>query len=445
MNAPQPPVRVGQAARPPPPVRPPVRPKVSARFTAAALSGHSALGLVFGALIHLICLTGTLSVFADELKLIEQPAPAAGALHAGALEHAVAWTSSRIPAGATLYATAPVTPRQRLTLTAFGGGGEHAWIADADGRPVPARTPWTDFVTRLHMTLTAPAPWGSLLVGVGGAALLAIVFSGVLSHPRIFRDAFRLRLSGSRRLREAELHNRLSVWGLPFHVAVTLTGAFFGLINLTATTTAALAFHGDVARVYAPLSAPVVTPDPRPAPPADLGAMVAHARAAVPGSRLYYVGLERTGTRGAAYTVEVTAHGRLPRGEQFYFNSAGREIGRGRFATGSLGRQAYSAAAQVHFGVFGGLPVRIAYGVFGAALTYICATGTTIWLTRRRDGGRPAPRLERAWTCWTWGVPLLLILAAVASPWASPVSVFWLGLAPLLLGGQLVPLRGRAL
>jgi len=415
--------------------RPSIWPKVAPRFTAAALSGHSAVGLAFGALIYLICLTGTVSVLVDEMKLVEQPAPAAGALQPGALDRAVASVLKQAPATATLYATAPSTPSQRLTVTTYGGG-EHAYLAGADGVAIPARTPFTDFVTALHMTLTAPAPWGSLMVGLGGAALLSLILSGVLSHPRVFRDAFRLRLGGSERLREAELHNRLSVWGLPFHVTVTLTGAVFGLANLTILAVAALGFHGDTARVYAPVSGPAVVADPRPAPMPDLEALAQRALRQAPGGRLGYIGVERAGTAGARIIVEVAAPGRLPRGEDFYFDGAGRQIGRGRFVTGSVGMQAYSAAAQLHFGFFGGLPVRLVYVALGAALTFISASGVTIWLARRRDRGKPSPRLRRAWMAWTWGAPASLALAALASRVLPPEPVFWASAGLLQLGAQ---------
>lgn len=408
----------------PPPRRAPW-PRVSPRCTAAALAGHSALGLAFGAIVYLVCLTGTLSVFADELKLAEQRAPRPTVYAPGALDRAAAQALRQLPPGATLYLTAASTPRERLTASTYGPDGERAWIADAQGRLTPERTPWTDWLVALHMSLTAPAPWGTLAVGLAGAALLALIGSGVLAHPRILRDAFRLRLSGSARLREAEWHNRLSVWGLPFHLTVTLTGALFGLASLTATAVAALAFHGDVARVYRPLTGPTVAADARPAPAPELEGLVARATASRPGSRLVYVGLEGAGTRGARVVVEVTAPGRLPRGEDVIFDGCGREIGRGRFASGGLGLQAYAAAAQLHFGAFGGLPVRLAYGVLGAALSYVCATGVTIWLLRCRDRGRPAPRLERAWAGWTWVAPAAIALAAIASPWLPPGQVFW--------------------
>ncbi len=248
----------------------PGRWKLSSRLVATALDSHSVIGLTFCALIYLICFTGTLSVLVDELKIVEQPAPAAAQLHPGMLDDAVAAVLAREPSPPALYAVAPTTPRQRLTVTAYGPGLERGFLAGPQRSIVPEQTPFADFVTDLHMTLTAPEPWGSVIVGITGAALLALIISGVLAHPRIFRDAFRLRLNGSRRLHEAELHNRLSVWGLPFHVAITLSGALFGLTSLAVTTIAALGFHGDAARVLSPITGPSVSADPQPAPLPDL-------------------------------------------------------------------------------------------------------------------------------------------------------------------------------
>ncbi len=404
--------------------------KIPPRFVAAALDSHSVIGLTFSALIYLVCLTGTLSVLVDELKLLEQPPPGAAVasakLDAGALNAAVTATMAHEPSATAIYALAPTTPSQRLTLTAYGPDGENAFIADQHGSVVPQHTPFTDFVTDLHMTLTAPAPWGSLIVGITGAALLALIISGVLAHPRIFRDAFRLRLDGSQRLREAEIHNRLSVWGLPFHIAVTLSGALFGLANLTVLTVAGLGFHGDTERVLTPIVGPPVAADSRPAFLPNLGALVSRAQAAVPNSRLGYVGVERPGTRGARITVEVGTSERLPRGDAFYFDAQGRQIGRGRFMTGPAGLQVYSGAAQVHFGFFGGLPLRLIYVLLGSALTYVTASGFTIWLERQSERGRTRPRLRSAWRAWTRGVPAALAVAALASWAAVPVSwTFW--------------------
>lgn len=400
--------------------------RIPTAFTATLLATHSALGLAFGALIYLVCVTGAVSVLVDELKLLEQPDPRPEAIQPGAIDRAVEAVLAQWPHTQSLYAVAPTTSHQRLTITAYGPGGDHGFLASGAGVVRAEHTPFSDFVTSLHMTLTAPAPIGSLVVGLAGAALLALILSGVLAHPRIFRDAFRLKLNGSVRLREADLHNRLSVWGLPFHVVVTLTGAFFGLANLAIITIAAICFQNDAARVLAPMTGPVVAADARPAPMPDLDSLVRRAEADLPGSSLYYVGLRAPGTQGMRVEVEVSPHGRLPRGEDVYFDAAGREIGRSRFVTGALGLQAYAAAAQLHFGFFGGLPVRIIYVVLGAALSYICATGVTIWLARRASRGKPSARLKGLWLGWTWGAPAALLAAGALGKVASPAWVFWI-------------------
>ena len=403
----------------------PARWKLSSRFVAAALDSHSVIGLAFCALIYLVCLTGTVSVLVDELTLLEQPSPVAEQPHPGALNTAVAAALVREPSPSALYARNPTTPRQRLTVTTFGTDGERNFVADAQGSIVPQQTPFTDFVTDLHMTLTMPAPWGSLVVGIAGAALLSLIISGVLAHPRIFRDAFRLRLHGSRRLHEAELHNRLSVWGLPFHIAVTSTGALFGLANLAILTVAGLGFHSDTSRALAPLSGPEVAADSRPIAIPNIEALVRQAQSQLPGSHLDYVGIERPGTRGMKVTVEVGTTDRLPRGEDFHFDAAGRPIGRTGFLTGSTGLQFYSGAARTHFGFFGGLPVRLAYVVLGAALTFVTATGFNIWLARQAERGRPRPRLRTAWKTWTRGAPVALAATALLSHVLPGAWTFW--------------------
>jgi hypothetical protein len=93
-------------------------------------------------------------------------------------------------------------------------------------------------------SLHLPRSWGGFIVGLTGVALLSLI-SGILSHPRVLRDAFHLRLGGSRRLQEADLHNRLGVWALPFHVIVSLTGALLGLSTIIVGALAMLLYRGD--------------------------------------------------------------------------------------------------------------------------------------------------------------------------------------------------------
>jgi uncharacterized iron-regulated membrane protein len=410
-------------------------PTLPARFTADVLAGHSAVALALGGLIYLVCLTGTLCVFIDELQLWEAPSPGPSRFDPALSTRAIAGAIEAVggPAKAPIvFLRAPVTPRERAVVSI----GERRWAVRPDGRLAPLQLPWTAFLEALHYTLTLPAPWGELAVGGLGAALFSLLVSGVLAHPRILRDAFLLRLGGSVRLQEADLHNRLGVWGLPFHLAVTLSGALFGLAGLVAMALGAVGQGARAVPVQAAFLGPRVAADPRPAPLPPLGRAVAESLARTPGSQLFYLSVAAPGTRGAEATVEVSPPDRLPRGDVSDFDARGRRIGGAPFASGALGLQLYSGAAQVHFGFFGGLPVRLAYGVLGWALCWVCAGGTSIWLVRRRDRGRPAPRLEAAWAACVWGAPAALAVAALPLGW-SPAATFWVGLVLLLAASQL--------
>ena len=163
-----------------------------------------------------------------------------------------------------------------------------------------ASTVWSEFLTALHINLHLPRTWGIFLVGLTGVALLSSLISGLFAHPRIFRDAFHLRLGGSRRLQEADLHNRIGVWALPFHVLVSLTGALLGLTTIIVGVLGLAVFQGDVDRVYSLFLPPHPADDPRPAPLMDLRPMFAEVARLSPEGRIEYVFLEHPTERGGA-------------------------------------------------------------------------------------------------------------------------------------------------
>ena len=104
--------------------------------------------------------------------------------------------------------------------------------------------PWTQFVLDLHYYLHLPKKLGLTIVGALGVTLVGLSISGFLAHPSVFRDAFAFRFSGSARVAQADLHNRLSVWTSPFHVSIALTGAVLGLATLAAFAVAHARLRG---------------------------------------------------------------------------------------------------------------------------------------------------------------------------------------------------------
>lgn len=393
----------------------------------AVLKGHSGLGLAFAALLYLVCLTGTIAVFAHEFQRWENPdAERMETISADAVQAAYRAAMDRTDGAVEhVLILMPSEDRPWPTLRIDAEDGtQTTFIADSAGRITgEIRESWTKFLTRLHINLHLPQSWGIFIVGLTGVALLSSLISGLLAHPRIFRDAFHLRLGGSRRLQEADLHNRIGVWALPFHFTVSLTGALLGLSAIIIGAIGLAVFQGDSARVYAIFTPPHPAEDARPAPPLDLRPLFASVIARAPGERITYLVVEHPTEMGAAAMFEVEdGSSRLANANSYAFDRKGKLYYEQTAAENNVGQKILGSLGLLHFGWFGGGIIKIAYALLGLGLTYLAAGGVNIWLARRRDKGRPAPGWERVWTAIVWGQPVALTGAALAALLTSRVA-----------------------
>ncbi len=392
------------------------------------LSAHAAIGLIGGALLYLVCLTGTVLVLYEEWQRFEQPhAPEMSEISPAAVQRAVeAVIAGEDQPTTHLYVHMPVEELPRTTITT----DTQAVHVNADGRVmVPEENAWSEFLYGLHYTLNLPTLIGISIVGLLGAMMIALAVTGIIAHPRIFRDAFRLRSRNKGGVALADWHNRLSVWTLPFTLAIALTGAIIGLASLAAYGIATASYGGDVEAVYAPLFGDEPDADPARAGMPDVATALSYMSASHPDVEVTYAILHDPGTAGQHMQM-VGAHGqRLIFGEYYGFTADGTFTGTAGLADGSLGQQAAASIYNLHFGNYGGLIVKIAYILFGIALTAVCATGTFIWLGKRRRRGIQEPRLRAAWHAVVWGAPaalgLTLVVRLVAGNEAPFAAIFW--------------------
>lgn len=405
----------------------------------AVLGGHGLLGIAFAAILYLVCLTGAISVFQQDFTLWEEPdLPHVDQISDAAVVRAVAGVMPRA-GDQPLYVSFPDADMPRLRLTTQHGADEHNWIADAQGRIVgEARAPWTEFLTRLHIQLHLPRSWGAFVVGLAGVALLSSLISGILSHPRVLRDAFYLRLGGARRLQEADIHNRLGVWALPFHALIALTGALLGLSTIIVGALAMLLYRGDTGKVYAMLSPPRPAMDAGAAPMPDIGAILAKARAHAPQAKPHMMTITHAGRRDASVSISAGRPGLLAAQDSYTFDAAGRIMQEKHPGGLTLGEKILGSLGPLHFGWFGGAPLRMAYGLLGLALCVVTSSGIHIWLARRRDRGAPLPHWERVWAAVLWGQPAILALTAMVAVTApglveNVATGLWLGLTVVSL------------
>ena len=397
-----------------------------------ALSAHAAIGLLAGALLYLVSLTGTLAVFYAEFQRVEQRGvPEMATIAPEAVERGVAAvlaTEAGKPKTTHLYVHMPVEDLPRATITT---DSQAFHLRDDGSLAQKEEIAWSDFLLQLHYLLNLPALLGIVLVGALGVAMLALALSGVIAHPRIFRDAFRLRARDREGVGLADWHNRLSVWTLPFSVAIALTGAIIGTAIVTGYAIASADYGGDLEKVYAPIYGAEAKPDPAPAPLPNVAAALRHMAAAYPEFVVSYVTLHDPGTAGQHVQIVGEHERRLIFGDYYGFDAAGRFAHKAGLSDGAIGQQAAASLYRLHFGNFGGLPVKLAYLLFGAALTAICATGTFLWLGKRRRRGFDEPRLLAAWRGVVWGWPIALaasfLARATIGNGAPLVAIFWGG------------------
>lgn len=404
------------------------------RFVARMLSGHAVVGLAASVLLYIVCLSGTVMVFHEEFERWEQPgapemAPGFEEISPQTVQqvanHALARAEERPH---HFYVMLPVDDMPRMTATA----DETTWHANAAGDLVEeVHHPWTDFLTSLHYYLTLPAVLGLTLVGILGVLMTALVLSGVLSHPKLFRDAFKFRLRAGPRLRETDTHNRLAVWAMPFHLVVAFTGAALGIATIVAIVFSLTVFDGNVEDFFAPIFGEEVDGNQEPAPLADIPAALNNFRVKHPDLVPWYVTFHDPATAGQSAEILAQHPRRLVYGDNYYFDADGELTGSTGLATGDIGQQVAASLYTLHFGSFGGLLVKLAYGVLGTMATVVVASGVNIWLSKRRQRGRAAPVLERTWQATLWGTPLamsVVMLLAVLDIGAtnSHVATFWM-------------------
>lgn len=395
-----------------------------------SLSGHAWLGLLTGFLMYLICVSGSLVVFAPQLKRWEQPTAAEfESLSPAAAERAYRELLESSPdVSGDILMMLPREQLPRASLVSRAG----VWALNEDGsRGGAVASPWTNLMVGLHDALHLPSNIGLVVVSAVGALLCGLIVSGFLAHPRIFRDAFNFRLGGSRHLEQADIHNRLSVWGAPFHLVIAVTGAWFGMATLMYTLFGNSFFDGDREAAIQAIHGRAPELEQQVAP-VDVKRALEQMRTIAPDARPIYFNIEGANSPRQYLLLGAQHDDRLIYVEQYRFDQQGNYLGNVGYTDGEPGQRAIFSTYRLHFGHFGGLPVMVLYGIFGLALAVVSVSGINIWLARRRK--RDAINL--LWSGLVWGTPLAVAVSAATTvlTGTAAVSGFWM---PLLCAAGL--------
>jgi uncharacterized iron-regulated membrane protein len=421
---------------------------LKARETRTLVAVHGWAGALLGLLLYAVIVTGTAAVFANEIKgwsggLLGTSEPLSQPLHA-VLARLEAETPAQFREDLSLRATPAGNVwvffhtdetingarRERGILTTIGPEGRIVSRAEGFGNELAANDPFTAlgrFYVDLHVRLHLPNPWGLILTGILGLAMLVAAVSGILMHRHLFRDIFILR-GRDRLVGLRDLHSVAGTWTLPHAFVLAFTGAYLSFtIAVALPMLAKIAFKGDVRAMVTTLNGmPMV--DPRPAASANLDDILSDARRRAD-APLLFAAWENRGRADARITVFPAPRRGDLSASRLIYNGATGELIRERPIVGtkpSLGASLLGLIGPVHFGNFAGWWSRAVWFALGAASAYVAWSGLNLWVRRRADqrGWRVLGRV----TAWVGGgLPFAMAAAAAAYFISLPslASVFW--------------------
>lgn len=352
------------------------------------LTVHQWLGVLLGAMLVVISVSGSIAVFFEEIThtlhadlFINQP-------RGKALppEQAIAVLQQQFPTRQLMGLSIP----DENNLNYFGVYSEGSSFRIAFFNPysskVVAEKPISELfigiVILLHTQLLA-GPAGANVVGVLSVLFFVLIASGVWLWPgwRTPAQSFRFRMGSPARLVHYDLHK----------IGGIVTALFLAVIALTG---AAMAFHAPVEELLYRLSG-----IPKPTVPVStvragvkalpLGELLTRARAVLPEGRLTNI----SPPAGPTGTLNVRLE--LP-GEKLHGGHSGVWVDQYSGAVlrvdnaqkGPLPQWILDWLLPFHTGEFAGMPGKIAYAIIGLVPVALFWTGFALWLDRLKKSLR---------------------------------------------------------
>lgn len=347
---------------------------------------HSWVGLKLCLFMGFICLTGTLAVFAQEIDwLLHAEMRVTPSDTQASWGELVGAAQQAHPEWALDGVTAPHATRfaAMAQMRTPEGRRRFVWIDPYRGH-VTGDTHWFNahrLLRNTHRHLMIPTKYGVPLVAALSIPLLLSLISSFVIYKRWWRGFFSWPRADRPRRLWGDIHRLFGVWSLWFVALIAITGVWYLVESL-----------GGDATPPAKIALPVEGKTPAPADPQSIDRAVATLQQHWPELRIRGA---RPSLDGQAMLLEGQARAWLVRDRA---NVVGFDLRDGRLLDRQDGRdmnlhqRIAEMADPLHFGSFGGWPVRLIWFLFGAALTTLCFTGVYLYGLRVADALRSARR-----------------------------------------------------
>lgn len=381
----------------------------SVRLRPFVLRLHLILALVLGALLAVVCLSGSGAVlvedidrwlYADTTRLTPERAPFAIAMSNSVAAHPgteVEWITTAAATGDVdvLWMTIPHGDGEGddEVFQVYGDPGSGALVGtNRDG----AVSTVMRFIADLHMTLLL-GETGGWLLGFAGLALLTFVVSGLwLWWPGVRRlgTAFTLRWSKGGFLRHYDLHKLVGLVGIPLFILIGVTGVMFEFGWMRYLVHFGLGGSSEELRSYLKPEDQQPKALPQEKPRLSIDALAAAALIGHPDLRISGISTH-THAPTDPWWVQCTYDGSFDRttgGVVMLLDPwTGERLGLEDGRTGSLGKWVGMHYWSLHTGWWGapgsflGWFGRVLYLIIGIGPTVLFITGLGIWLHRRKQ------------------------------------------------------------
>lgn len=405
--------------------------------TKRLLSIHGWSGLSLGMLLYTLVLTGAIAVFAHEIGVWS----VGGAENRNGLTQRVdsiirslaqavdAKYRDDVGAYTTLDGSLSVFfhTHEKKPDGDIGDKGVRFIVEPESGKVLSRSEGWSEdifgqdqqralqrFLVDLHVQLYVPSPWGLILTGILGLAMMVAATSGLIMHRHFLKDIFVAPRPGNLLLYARDRHILAGSWGLPFAFLLAFTGSFLSFaFSIGMPIVSMSAFGGDQILVGEILEGKPEVEDKTPAAVTNLDAVLADGQRRS-GSHPTFIHVGHWGRADADVGVWFDP----PEGDlgwlQYGYDGVtgtfeGQKPGLG--TKPSIGSTAYSVLAALHFGLFAGIVSKIVWLSLGLASCYVILTGMQMWFTRRAN--------DPAWGRWArivpmigYGLPLAMLVSA---------------------------------
>ncbi|MCD0416161.1 PepSY domain-containing protein [Rubrivivax sp. JA1024] len=340
----------------------------------------------------LLCLTGLPLIFKDELgpdlKLAATTAPPGSASVDSMVARALAARPGEVVPYLFYDRDHPILKVPTAASMTADPATFHYQVFDTrTGQQIAIPQPNEGFLyvmTRLHLDLFGGVP-GTLFLGGMGLLLVAAIVSGVVLYgPFTRRLAFGvIRTDGSRWRTWLDLHNLLGIVTLAWFGVVSFTG----VIN-TLAAPIELAWQANQLVEMAAQAKPAEIEGQR----ASTDAVLRDVRAAVPGMNVMTVAFPGTPFATPSH-IAIFLTGNTPITSRI-LKPALADASTGQVV--SVRDMPWYATAlfmsqPLHFGDYGGLPLKIIWALFDVATIVVLISGLYLWWAKRPRRGDAEP------------------------------------------------------